>query len=137
MRENEKMETKQRLLSLEEYGFEEDNGQIKAKKKGGLKAEDLGEVGEICDAAILKAGEFEWEGEKKVTLELNIADLGEAEADRIKNLSLNKTNLGRLLAAFGRDLAKWENQIIELRVETTIFQGKSVSCIRVYAKKRK
>lgn len=131
------MDKQTKLLDLEAYGFEEKDGKIGKKKKGSLKAEDLGEIGDIFDAAILEANEFEWEGEKKVSLKLNIPDLGEKEEDRIRFLGLNVTNLGTMLRAFGKDLSKWENQMVEARVEQTTFNGKPISCIRLYPKKAK
>lgn len=129
---------KQTTLNLEDFGVEKsEDGTYKGKSKKSLKAEDLGEVGDILDGAIMKAEVFEFDGEKKVIAELNIPDLGESEEQRIRSLALNKTNFLKLLNAFGNDLKNWENKMVELRVETANFQSKQVPAIRVYVKKTK
>jgi hypothetical protein len=37
-----------------------------------------------------------------------------------------------LCGAFGDDTGAWEGKKVQLRVESTLYQGKTMSCIRVY-----
>lgn len=129
------MQKQIKLLDLEALGIEQNEDeeyQMKGKKT--LKADDLGKVGSILDAAILDFETLTFEDGSKVILTLNIPALGNKEEKRIRRLTLNKTNLVTLLNAFGVDGDKWINKMIELRVESTLFQGKKVPAIRVYVK---
>lgn len=125
-------------LDFGELGLEKnEKGEYKAKSaQKALKAEDLGKVGKILDAAILKVDvvRFESEDQPKVMLELNIPDLGKEEEKRLRRLGLNKTNLVTLSNAFGDESERWINKMIELRVERTQYQGQMVPAIRVYPK---
>jgi hypothetical protein len=129
-----KMET-QTTLDLEKLGIQlQEDGEFGTAGKKTLKAADLGKLGTIKDAAILEVKPFQFATEYKVIMTLNIPSMGKEEDKRIRNLGLNKTNLVTLLNAYGSDTKGWINKMIELRVESTLFQGKKVDAIRVYAK---
>lgn len=109
-----------------EKGFE--------NKKLSLKNEDLGKKGAILPAVIIDAVQGEFGGDEKIVLTLTIPDLEKDGEGRI--LPLNKTNQNACLDLFGTELEDWKNQLIELRVEGTMYKGEPTNCIRVYAGKK-
>jgi len=120
-------------LNLKEFGLQKtDEGYENAPLFASLKAEDLGKPGAEASGMIKKAEVREFETEKKVVLTLVIAKLTKSEGGDVRSLPLNKTNLASMLNAFGEDLDAWEHKIVDLKVETTKFKGKTVPCVRIY-----
>lgn len=51
--------------------------------------------------------------------------------DKVKGLVLNKTNSGKLEAAYGDDTDGWLGKEIIIYPDTTLYQGRTVDCLRV------
>ena len=122
-------------LDTDQYGLEKkEDGTYATRKKGGLKAEMLGEPGASCEATVVTVREhtFSPEDGPKVIVALNIPSLGDTAAERNQELTLNKTNLQSMLNAFGDDTDAWEGSEVRLNVETTQYQGENVPCVRIY-----
>jgi hypothetical protein len=49
-----------------------------------------------------------------------------------KPIVLNKTNASTLAHAYGKDFSDWPGKMVEVRPETTTFNGKVVAALRLY-----
>ena len=84
-----------------------------------LKASDLNDGDVVTDVTGSTTKDFD-DGERIVLA----TDFGA--------VVLNKTNLKRIVTAFGSDSERWVGQRVKLCKEETTFGGKTVDCIRVY-----
>lgn len=100
-----------------------------------LKASDIGDVGKMNIACVKDVKERKFNDETKIVLALDIPELEKSEKGRLRNYSLNETNTVSMLRSFGEDYDAWIGQIVEARIENTLFGGDVISGIRLYPQK--
>lgn len=88
-----------------------------------LRAEDIGQKHVKVEIERVNAVDVK-EGQRKL-------EIGFKELD--KSLLLNKTNTGKLIAAYGKETDGWIGKLVELYTVMTTFQGSEVPAIRLQA----
>jgi len=124
-------------LKLEELGVVTATEKGKQVFKGkqlnpSITAAALGEVGTETVGIIKAVDVVEFEDGEKVMLQVLIDSLRDTKEGALRRIGLNKTNLIRMLNLFGIDSDKWLQKQINIKVETTLFKGNEVACIRLY-----
>ena len=94
------------------------------------------DVGKFMQGAFLRAQDLD-EGDVVTTVTGSTTkDFDDGEriimATEFGSVVLNKTNLKRVVGAFGSDTDRWVGRSVKLCKEETNFAGKQVPCIRVY-----
>jgi len=123
--------------TLEALGLSvNEKGEIQTKAiSPSMPAIDIGDIGTTMLGGINSVEEKTFDDGTKIIIKVFVKELENSPKGGVRTLALNKTNSIVMLKAYGLEYEKWNGQIIEIKVESTLFKGKPTPCVRVYPRK--